>query len=111
MVEIMFKVPTDFPTSGILNVPGLSMKQGEQTRGVPLKGFEVKVTNGFYVIGYQWHRRDDCQSSPKRSRSFIETVADFGASAYWWASRRTRGRVPAFVRPVEGCRFPQGYPV
>ena len=50
-VEIMFKLPADFPAGGILNVPGLLMKQGEQTRGVPLAGLAVKVTNGFYMIG------------------------------------------------------------
>jgi hypothetical protein len=27
------------------------MKQGEQTRGVPLAGLAVKVTAGFYLIG------------------------------------------------------------
>jgi hypothetical protein len=37
-------LPTDFPAGGILNVPGILMKQGEQTRGVPLAGLAVKVT-------------------------------------------------------------------
>jgi hypothetical protein len=50
-VEIMFKLPTDFPSGGISNVPGILMKQAEQTRGVPLAGLAVKVTNGFYLIG------------------------------------------------------------
>jgi hypothetical protein len=50
-VEIMFKLPTDFPAGGILNVPGILMKQAEQTRGVPLAGLAVKVTNGFFLIG------------------------------------------------------------
>ena len=27
------------------------MKQAEQTRGVPLAGLAVKVTNGFFLIG------------------------------------------------------------
>ena len=27
------------------------MKQAEQTRGVPLSGLAVKVTNGFFLIG------------------------------------------------------------
>src|SRR5262249_19882127 len=49
--EIMFKVPPDFPAGGISNVPGILMKQAEQTRGVPLKGLAVKVTPGFYLIG------------------------------------------------------------
>ena len=50
-VEIMFKLPADFPSGGITNVPGILMKQAEQTRGVPLAGSAVKVTNGFYLIG------------------------------------------------------------
>jgi len=50
-VEIMFKLPADFPAGGISNVPGLLMKQGEQTRGVPLAGLVVKVTPAFYQIG------------------------------------------------------------
>jgi hypothetical protein len=50
-VEIMFKLPADFPAGGISNVPGILMKQAEQTRGVPLAGLAVKVTNGFFLIG------------------------------------------------------------
>jgi hypothetical protein len=50
-VEIMFKLPADFPSGGISNVPGILMKQAEQTRGVPLAGLAVKVTPGFYLIG------------------------------------------------------------
>jgi hypothetical protein len=50
-VEIMFKLPPDFPSGGISNVPGILMKQAEQTRGVPLAGLAVKVTNGFFLIG------------------------------------------------------------
>src|SRR5215467_1226787 len=51
-VEIMFTLPTDFPHGGgISNIPGLLMKQAEQTRGVPLAGQSVKVTNGYFLIG------------------------------------------------------------
>jgi hypothetical protein len=50
-VEIMFKLPADFPSGGISNVPGILMKQNESTRGVPLSGLAVKVTPGFYLIG------------------------------------------------------------
>jgi hypothetical protein len=50
-VEIMFKLPADFPAGGIYNVPGILMKQGESTRGVPLAGLAVKVTPSFYRIG------------------------------------------------------------
>ena len=50
-VEIMFKLPADFPVGGISNVPGMLMKQAESTRGVPLAGLAVKITPGFYLIG------------------------------------------------------------
>jgi hypothetical protein len=50
-IEIMFKLPTDFVGGGISDVPGILMKQAEQTRGVPLAGLAVKVTNGFFLIG------------------------------------------------------------
>ncbi|MGH6769411.1 MAG: hypothetical protein ACRECO_10385 [Xanthobacteraceae bacterium] len=50
-VEIVFKLPPDFPSGGIANVPGILMKQAEQTRGVPLAGLAVKVTNEFFLIG------------------------------------------------------------
>jgi hypothetical protein len=50
-VEIMFKLPADFPSGGIYNVPGILMKQAQQTRGTPLAGLAVKVTPGFYLIG------------------------------------------------------------
>ena len=50
-VEIMFKLPADFPSGGISNVPGILMKQAEQTRGTPLAGLAVKVTPGSYIIG------------------------------------------------------------
>ena len=50
-IEITFKLPADFPGGGISNVPGILMKQGEQTRGTPLAGLAVKVTAGFFMIG------------------------------------------------------------
>src|SRR5262245_34592193 len=50
-VDIMFKLPADFPSGGISNVPGILMKQAEQTRGTPLAGLAVKVTPGTFLIG------------------------------------------------------------
>jgi hypothetical protein len=50
-VEVVFTLPADFPHGGIQNIPGVLMKQSEQTRGVPLAGLAVKVTNGFFLIG------------------------------------------------------------
>jgi hypothetical protein len=50
-IEIMFNLPADFPFGGISNVPGILMKQAEQTRGAPLAGLAVKVTSGFFLVG------------------------------------------------------------
>jgi len=50
-VEVMFKLPADFPAGSVDKLPGILMKQTEQTRGVPLAGVATKVTNGFFLIG------------------------------------------------------------
>ena len=50
-VEITFKLPSNFASGGVLNVPGILMKEAEQSRGQPLAGLAVKVTNGFFLIG------------------------------------------------------------
>jgi hypothetical protein len=50
-VEIMFKLPPDFPPGGISAVPGILMKAGEQAPGAPLAGLVAKVTNGYFLIG------------------------------------------------------------
>jgi hypothetical protein len=50
-VEILFNLPPDFPFGGVNNVPGLLMKQAEQTRGAPISGLAVKVTNGYFLVG------------------------------------------------------------
>jgi hypothetical protein len=50
-IQILFNLPTDFPFGGISNVPGILMKQAEQTRGAPLAGLVVKVTSGVFLVG------------------------------------------------------------
>jgi hypothetical protein len=50
-IELIFNLPPDFPYGGISNVPGVLMKQAEQTRGAPLAGLAVKVTTGFFLLG------------------------------------------------------------
>src|SRR5258706_3969459 len=50
-VEIVFTLPPDFSHGGISSIPGILMKQGETTRGVPLNGVAVKVTTNFFLIG------------------------------------------------------------
>jgi len=50
-VEVAFKLPPDFVHGGVQNVPGVLMKDSEQTRGMPLAGLAVKVTDGYFLIG------------------------------------------------------------
>jgi uncharacterized caspase-like protein len=51
LIEVMFKLPPDFPNDGISNIPGVLLKQAEETRGTALAGIAVKVTNGYFLIG------------------------------------------------------------
>jgi hypothetical protein len=39
------------PHGGIANVPGILMKAGERTRGVPLNGFSMKIAENVFLIG------------------------------------------------------------
>jgi hypothetical protein len=50
-VEMTFQLPADFVGGGVSNVPGVLMKSNEQTRGTPLAGLAVKVTDNFFLIG------------------------------------------------------------
>jgi hypothetical protein len=50
-VELTFILPQDFSGGGVSNVPGILMKSNEQTRGTPLAGLAVKVTDGFFLVG------------------------------------------------------------
>jgi hypothetical protein len=50
-VEIMFKLPPDFPSGGIYNAAGIWMKQAEEAQGTKLAGLSVKVTTGYFLIG------------------------------------------------------------
>jgi hypothetical protein len=50
-IEIVFTLPPETPGGGVQKVPGVLMKQAEQTRGVPLAGLAVPVTPGYFLIG------------------------------------------------------------
>jgi hypothetical protein len=50
-VEIVFTLSPDFLHGGVSNIPGILMKEGETTRGVPLNGVAVKVATNFFLIG------------------------------------------------------------
>ena len=49
--ELTFVLPQDFDSGGVSNVPGILMKSNEQSRGTPLAGLAVKVTDGFFLVG------------------------------------------------------------
>jgi hypothetical protein len=46
-IEIRFNSPPD----GVANVPGMLVKETQQTRGTPLAGLAAKVTNGSFLVG------------------------------------------------------------
>ena len=50
-IEIMIKLPSDFQSGGVLNIPGIWMKQAEETQGTALAGLAIKVTTGYFLIG------------------------------------------------------------
>ena len=50
-VELTFQLPPDFAGGGVANVPGILMKSNEQTKGLPLAGLAVKVTDNFFLVG------------------------------------------------------------
>jgi len=48
--ELTFTLPPDFGAT-VSGVPGVLMKSNEQSRGTPLAGLAVKVTDGFFLVG------------------------------------------------------------
>jgi hypothetical protein len=50
-IEIVFNLPPDSPTGGVAKVPGVLMKQSEQTRGVPLAGVAAEMPPAYFLIG------------------------------------------------------------
>jgi hypothetical protein len=50
-IEIVFNMPADSPTGGVAKVPGVLMKQSEQTRGVPLSGVAAEMPPAYFLIG------------------------------------------------------------
>jgi hypothetical protein len=50
-IEVMFKLPPDFPAGDISDVSEVWMKQAEQAQGTALAGLSVKVTTGYFLFG------------------------------------------------------------
>src|SRR5262249_12383038 len=95
-VEIMFKLPADFPSGGISNVPGILMKQAEQTRGTPLAGLAVKVTPGFYLIGLSNAESDKDQ--------ILNWIKGGCCSATPWFKNNNRRAILALEKGTPGER-------
>ena len=51
LAELTFKLGDGFAGGGISNVPGILMKTDEKSRGTPLAGLAVKVTEGSFLVG------------------------------------------------------------
>jgi len=49
--ELRFKLPPDFASGGIFNVPGIWMKPAIPAQGAALHGLSVKVKPGYFLIG------------------------------------------------------------
>jgi hypothetical protein len=62
---------------GISNVPGILMKQAEQTRSAPLAGLTVKVTSRFFLFGVS-AADSDMQRNMKllKERSLFDIPSD-----------------------------------
>jgi hypothetical protein len=50
LVELRFTVPAGFEGRGIQTVPGMIMKEAENSRGDPLLGAPARITTGFFWI-------------------------------------------------------------
>jgi hypothetical protein len=50
-IDIMFKLPPDFPGHGVGNIAGVTLKPSEQVRGTPLAGLAAKVTDSYFLFG------------------------------------------------------------
>lgn len=61
---IVFRLPLNFLAGGIMEVPGILMKEDENIRGAPLRGHTVKVADGFFMIGLS--RADEDRASNLR---------------------------------------------
>jgi hypothetical protein len=66
-VEIVFKVPEDFPFGGISNVLGIVMKESEEMPGAPLAVAGVEITSGVFLIGLS-----AIDSETKSNRELLE---------------------------------------
>jgi len=82
-IELVFKLPTDFPFGGISNVLGILMKRAEEVRGVPLAVSTVKITTGMFLIGLS-----AVDSDMQRNRELLEAQSWFDVPIVYENGRR-----------------------
>ena len=73
LIELNFTLPADFPHGKVTSVPGILMKQAEQTRGAPLAGLAVRIHDASYLIGLSNADADVAKNEPLlKDRSWID---------------------------------------
>jgi clan AA aspartic protease (TIGR02281 family) len=95
-VEIVFTLPPEFPHGGISTIPGVLMKQGQTTRGIPLNGAAVKVTTNYFLIGLSLVDADmqrNVQLLKERSWFDIPVVYNDGKRAIIAVEKGTSGEL------------------
>ena len=102
-IEITFDLPAEFPFGGIANVPGVLMKQAEQTRGSPLGGAAAKVTSNYFLIGLSAVETDmqrNIQLLKERGWFDIPIVYNNGRRAILTIEKGGRARLRGGVQGV-----------
>jgi hypothetical protein len=50
-IEVLFNTQADFTPGGIADISGVMMEDADPGRGLALAGLQVKVANGFFLVG------------------------------------------------------------
>jgi len=80
-IELIFALPPDFAGGGIANVPGITMKLGEQSVGERLSGVVVKVSDSFFMMGLSNEALD-------RNLTLLKERSWFDVTLFYVSGRR-----------------------
>jgi hypothetical protein len=83
VAELTFITPPDFAGTAVGSVPGMLMKSNEQARGAPIAGLSVKVTDGFFMVGFS-----SVESDRQRNMEMLKTRAWFDVPLVYDNKRR-----------------------
>ncbi|MEM7694743.1 MAG: hypothetical protein AAF318_09850 [Pseudomonadota bacterium] len=73
LIEIAFNLPEGFEGGGVKNVPGVIMKESEQSRGDALRGAAARVSSGLFWIALSENPQDrDNNLKLLRERDWID---------------------------------------